>query len=189
LWPVTRAKMWRQIKKDYVLWPLVGGMAGLLLGQGFVAMWLASLTGHVLANVIRNLWTFAVIFCGHFTDQVHVFDPATVPGESKGHWYLRQALGSANISGSTFFHLMTGNLSHQIEHHLFPDIPARRYKDLAPQVREIFLRHGIPYNTGNMARQLLTVAWRIVRYTAPGGQRIMSNLPPVPTGTQQTTAP
>lgn len=186
LWPITRAKMWRQIKKDYVLWPLLGGLAGLLLGHGFWPMWLASLTGHLLANVIRNLWTFVVIFCGHFTDQVHVFDPATVAGESRGHWYLRQALGSANISGGRLFHLMTGNLSHQIEHHLFPDIPARRYQGLAPQVREIFRRHGVPYNTGSMPRQLLTVGWRIVRYTLPGGKRIMSSLPSASVASEQS---
>jgi len=137
----------------------------------------ASLTGHLLANLIRNLWTFVVIFCGHFTDQVHVFDPASVPHESKGHWYLRQALGSANIQGGTFFHLMTGNLSHQIEHHLYPDLPARRYKDIAPQVRAIFKQHGVPYNTGSMTRQLSTVAWRILRHNFPGGQPILSHLP------------
>jgi linoleoyl-CoA desaturase len=177
IWPVTREKMWQQIKKDYVLWPLLGGVAGWLLGHGFWAMLGASLTGHLLANLIRNLWTFMVIFCGHFTDQVHVFDPATVPNESKGHWYLRQALGSANIRGSAFFHLMTGNLSHQIEHHLYPDIPARRYKEMAPHVRAIFERHGVPYNTGSMLRQLATVGWRIARHTFPGGQRILSALP------------
>lgn len=177
LWPITRAKMWRQIKKDYVLWPLLGGLAGMLLGHGFFTAWAASLSGHLLANVIRNLWTFAVIFCGHFTDQVHVFEPESVNGESKGHWYMRQALGSANISGGALFHLMTGNLSHQIEHHLFPDIPARRYKDMAPAVRDIFRRHGVPYNTGGMFRQLATVSWRIVRHTLPGGDRIMTHLP------------
>ena len=40
-------------------------------------------------------------------------------------------LGSANITGGKLFHLMTGNLSHQIEHHLFPDLPARRYPQIA----------------------------------------------------------
>ncbi len=177
IWPTTRAKMWRQIKKDYLLWPLLGGVVGWMLGHGFWAMLGASLTGHLLANLIRNLWTFVVIFCGHFTDQVHVFDPASVPHESKGHWYLRQALGSANIQGGTFFHLMTGNLSHQIEHHLYPDLPARRYKDMAPQVKAIFKQYGVPYNTGGMTKQLATVGWRILRHNFPGGQKILSQLP------------
>ena len=42
---------------------------------------------------------------------------------SRGRWYLRQMLGSANITGGKLFHIMSGNLSHQIEHHLFPDLP------------------------------------------------------------------
>ncbi|RZL11352.1 MAG: acyl-CoA desaturase [Rubrivivax sp.] len=174
LWPAVKAKMGRQIRRDYILWPLLGGLAALALGQGFVAGLVASLLGHVVANVLRNLWTFAVIFCGHFTDQIHTFDPADVVGESKGHWYLRQCLGSANISGGKVFHLLTGNLSHQIEHHLYPDIPARRYAEMAPRVREICQRHGVPYHTGFFGRQMVTVAWRILRHAFPGGQRTLS---------------
>jgi len=176
LWPTVRAKMWRQFKKDYLLWPLAGGLAGLALGTGFVPALLASLAGHVVANVIRNVWTFVVIFCGHFTDQVHTFDPAEAARESKGQWYLRQCLGSANIRGGRWFHLMTGNLSHQIEHHLFPDIPARRYAAMAPRVRDICAMYGVPYNTGSLPRQLATVVWRIVRYSFPGGPRALSSL-------------
>jgi len=144
LWPASRAKMWRQVKKDYLLWPLLGGLAGLALGHGFWAGAGASLLGHVGANVIRNLWTFVTIFCGHFTDQVHTFDPADLPGESKGQWYLRQCLGSANIQGGKVFNFMTGHLSHQIEHHLFPDLPSRRYARVEPRVREVSARHGVP---------------------------------------------
>ena len=48
-------------------------------------------------------------------------------------WYLRQMLGSANISGGPLFHILSGNLSHQIEHHLFPDLPARRYPRSRPR--------------------------------------------------------
>ena len=183
MWPNTRAKMWRQIKKDYVLWPLIGGVAGLVLGTGFWSALGMSLLGHVVANVIRNLWTFVVIFCGHFTDQVYTFDPKDVEGESQGHWYLRQCLGSANISGGRLFHLMTGNLSHQIEHHLFPDIPARRYAQLAPRVREICRKYGVPYHTGSLWRQFGTVVARIVRHTFPGGEHTTSPL--AATGTRR----
>ena len=55
-------------------------------------------------------------------------------------------LGSANISGSRALHLMTGNLSHQIEHHLFPDLPSRRYSEIAPKVRAVFERYDLDYN-------------------------------------------
>ena len=99
-----------------------------------------------------------------------------VQGEHKGHWYLRQILGSSNISGGKLFHIMTGNLSHQIEHHLYPDMPARRYADVAPRVREVCQRHGVPYNTGSLLGQLATVAVRIVRHSFPGGERTLTSL-------------
>ncbi|MBI2732432.1 MAG: acyl-CoA desaturase [Aquabacterium sp.] len=176
LWPRVKAKMWLQIKKDYVLWPLVGSLVSLVFGAGLLKGLLAVLLGNVLANVIRNVWTFVVIFCGHFTAGVHTFDPALVQGEHKGHWYLRQILGSSNIRGGKLFHIMTGNLSHQIEHHLYPDMPARRYAEVAPRVRDICQRHGVPYNTGGLLKQLATVAVRIVRHSFPGGERTLTPL-------------
>jgi fatty acid desaturase len=118
-------------------------------------------------NMTRNLWTFAVIFCGHFPEGVSVFREEDTRDESRGQWYLRQLKGSANIEGGARFHLMTGHLSHQIEHHLFPDVPASRYPEMAPRVREICARYGQSYNTGSFRRQLGTVVGRILRLSLP----------------------
>ena len=63
--------------------------------------------------------------------------------------------------------VLTGNLSHQIEHHLFPDVPACRYAELAPQVRDLCGRYGQRYNTGSMATQFAQVVWRILRHSFP----------------------
>lgn len=179
LWPRARAKMGAQLRKDALWWPLLAAVLGLALG-GLPGAWLTGgtvLIGNAVAGAMRNLWTFVVIFCGHFTDGVHLFPADAVPGEARGHWYLRQVLGSSNLSGGRFFHLMTGNLSHQIEHHLFPDLPARRYAEVAPAVREVCRRHGVPYNTGSLTGQFLTVVRRIVRHSFPGGQHLLSALP------------
>lgn len=176
LWPTVKAKMWMQFKKDYLLWPLIGGLVAWGATIGFVEGFLAVLLGNALANVIRNLWTFVVIFCGHFTEGVHTFDAELVAGEPKGHWYMRQILGSSNLRGGRLFHILTGNLSHQIEHHLYPDMPSRRYAEVAPRVREICQRHGVPYNTGALPVQFLKVAWRIVRHSLPGGQQTLTVL-------------
>ena len=179
LWPRARAKMGRQLRTDGLWWPLLAAALGAWLG-GLGGAWLAGssvLVGNVLAGVIRNVWTFVVIFCGHFTDGVHLFPAQDVASESRGHWYLRQVLGSSNLRGGRWFHLMTGNLSHQIEHHLFPDLPARRYAEVAPAVREVCRRHGVPYNTGSLVGQFFTVARRIVRHSFPGGEHLLSPLP------------
>jgi fatty acid desaturase len=63
--------------------------------------------------------------CGHFPEGVQVFERRSIKDETRGQWYLRQMMGSANVSGSRTMHFMTGNLSHQIEHHLFPDLPSK----------------------------------------------------------------
>jgi linoleoyl-CoA desaturase len=150
------AKILRQWGKDYLFFPLLA----LLIGANALAV----LAGNVLANLIRNLWTFTVIFCGHFTEQAAVFSKESVVGESRGHWYLRQLRGSSNLNGGPLFHILTGNLSHQIEHHLFPDLPARRYATLAVEVREIAERYGQVYNNGSLWRQFATVLKRVWIY-------------------------
>ncbi|MBL3480192.1 acyl-CoA desaturase, partial [Klebsiella pneumoniae] len=86
----------------------------------------------------------------------YTFTRESVEGESRGQWYLRQILGSSNINGSPLLHLMSGNLSHQVEHHLFPDIPANRYAEMAPRVQAVCARYGVQYHTGSFGRQLWT---------------------------------
>lgn len=151
---VKRAK--QHLLKDYLIFPV-------LAGPGFLAV----LLGNLVANIVRNVWASAVIFCGHFTDNVHVFRPEDCKQESRGQWYYRQILGSSNISGGRMFHILSGHLSHQIEHHLFPDLPAHRYAELGPQVEAICARYGIPYNTGSFGKQYWSVLRRLHRFAAP----------------------
>lgn len=171
-WLLVRAKIWRQVRKDYIAWPLVGALAAGLFfqsTQGAIDGALAVMAGNLIGNLMRNVWAWAIIFCGHFTERVYTFKRESIEGETKGQWYLRQILGSSNISGGSVLHLMSGNLSHQVEHHLFPDIPANRYIEMAPKVRAVCAKYGVPYNTGSFAAQLWTVFKRIARYSLPGG--------------------
>jgi fatty acid desaturase len=149
-------KVGSQSLKDYVLWPVLTGPSAPF-----------TLAGNAVANLARNLWSFTIIFCGHFPDGVVTFTREEAADESRGGWYLRQLLGSANIDGGPLFHVMSGNLSHQIEHHLFPDIPAHRYPEMAVEVREICERYGLPYNTGGLVQQFGSVVSKIVRFALP----------------------
>jgi NADPH-dependent stearoyl-CoA 9-desaturase len=152
----TLRKIGRQATRDYVVHPLLSGPSAL-----------TTLTANVTANVVRNLWTHSVIMCGHFPEGVETFAYNSIDGETRGQWYLRQMLGSANISGSRLMHLMTGNLSFQIEHHLFPDLPSNRYQEIAPQVKEVFDRYGLTYTSGPLIRQVAS-AWRkVIRLSLP----------------------
>ena len=150
-------KAGKQMAKDYVLWPLLAG-----------PFFLPVLGANAVANVIRNLWTYMIIFCGHFPDGVRVFTEEEVAGETRGGWYVRQVLGSCNIEGGPLFHILSGNLSHQIEHHVFPDMPSNRYPEVAPRVRALCARYGIPYNSGSLGRQFGTTVRTILRLSLPG---------------------
>ncbi|MGC2376883.1 MAG: acyl-CoA desaturase [Mycobacterium sp.] len=162
IWRKTR----KQMLKDYVAFPLLAGPFA-----PFV------FTGNLSANLIRNVWSYMIIFCGHFPDGTQEFTVEETQGESRGMWYFRQVLGSANLTGGKLFHLLSGNLSHQIEHHLFPDMPAHRYSDIAPQVREICRRYGIPYNSGSLPKQFGTVVRKIVKLALPPTDRGVNTKP------------
>jgi fatty acid desaturase len=125
-----------QIFKDYIFFPLIA-----------VPFFLQVLIGNIVANLIRNLWTSTIIFYGHFPEEVETFSIEECKNESKGHWYYRQMLGSANFQGSELLHTITSNLSFQVEHHLFPDLPALSYAEVSPKVQKIAKELGIPYHT------------------------------------------
>lgn len=152
-------KVVTQFTKDYAATPAVA----MLTGSGKQALY-----GTLTANAVRNVWAHAVIFCGHFPEGTDTFTEEMAEGETRGDWYIRQMIGSANISGSKFMHIMTGNLSHQIEHHLFPDLPSNRYAEVAPKVREICQRYGLNYTTGPLLKQVGSTWGKIFRLALPG---------------------
>lgn len=152
----VRKKATRQVLKDYVFFPVISG-----------PMFLPVFAGNVVANIIRNLWSSAVIFNGHFTEDAETFEPDNTDIETKAEWYLRQIRGSSNFSGTEWLHFMSGNLSHQIEHHLFPDMPANRYKEVAPKIKALCAEYGINYNEANFMRQFWSVWVRLAKCSLP----------------------
>ncbi len=167
-----------QITKDYVVFPLisaaVSGAVETALGRGdrrsFRAPFRSTLTANATANVIRNVWAYAIIFCGHFPDQTYTFSQEETDDEQRGGFYVRQLLGAANIEGSPMFHVASGNLGYQVEHHLYPDMPSTRYAEIAPRVKDICERYGLPYNSGPFLKQLGSVQRTILRLAFPGGK-------------------
>ena len=93
--------------------------------------WRRTLYANLGANLLRNLWAYVVIFCGHFPDGAEKFTAAELENETRREWYLRQMLGSANFHAGPVMAFMSGNLCYQIEHHLFPDLPSNRYAEIA----------------------------------------------------------
>ena len=149
-------KIRRQFTKDYLVHPLLSGPSAP-----------TTLAANFTANLVRNLWTHSVIMCGHFPEGVETFERRSIVGETKGEWYVRQMLGAANISGSKAMHIMSGNLSYQIEHHLFPDLPSNRYQEIAPKVKDIFDRYELTYVTGPLPKQVASAWAKIIRLSLP----------------------
>ena len=169
----------RQIVKDYLAFPaLSSAVSGALAARrdrraGVDAAretFAATAKANFTANIVRNVWAYSIIFCGHFPDQTYTFSQREVAEETRGGWYVRQLLGAANIEGSAPFHFLSGNLSFQVEHHLFPDMPSSRYAEIAPRVRDVCQRYGLPYNTGPFSKQLGSVHRTILRLAFPGGR-------------------
>ncbi|MET3962609.1 fatty acid desaturase [Marmoricola sp. OAE513] len=145
-----------QIFKDYVLYPALSGKE-----------WKGTLKANATANLIRNVWAYLIIFCGHFPDGALHFTEEELEDETRAEWYLRQILGTANIEGGQLFHVMSGNLSYQIEHHLFPDLPSNRYQQIAPRVQELCDKYQIPYSTGPLHRQYGQVLRTVMKLSLP----------------------
>ncbi len=136
------------------------------------------IAGNALANLGRNLWASTIIFCGHFTEGAQTFREEDCENESRGQWYYRQLLGSSNFTGGKWLHIMSGHLSYQVEHHMFPDIPAHRYPEIAPKVQALCEQYEIPYNTGPFSQQFKTVLKRVGRYSLPPEENKLSAFVP-----------
>ena len=70
-------KAGRQLFKDYVAFPALTS-----LSPG--ATYNSTATANVMANVIRNVWSNAVIFCGHFPDGAESSPSATWRARPRG---------------------------------------------------------------------------------------------------------
>lgn len=158
--PAVLRKLGKVTLRDYVVFPALAG-----------PFFLPVLLGNMTANLARNLWAFSIIFCGHFTEEAENYPESAKDTGTRGDWYLRQIRGSSNLEGGKIFHFMTGNLSHHIEHHLFPEVPALRYEEMGPRVRAICEKYGQFYSTGSFGHQYLTVAKRILRLSLPSRKR------------------
>ena len=164
---LTLRKVRRQVTKDYVVHPLLSSPTGSAR---------STLTANVTANLVRNVWSHSIIICGHFPEGVETFELDELDeSETRGEWYLRQMLGSADISGPPLLHLMSGNLSHQIEHHLYPDLPSNRYREIAPTVRALCEKYGLRYHSAPLVEQVASAWHRVFRLSLPNGWLAATN--------------
>ena len=145
-----------QILKDYVLYPALTG-----------PRWKETMTANAGANLMRNVWAYLIIFCGHFPDGALHFTEEELEDETRAEWYLRQIYATANFEGGPLLHLMSGNLGYQIEHHVYPDLPSNRYAEISGRIRELCEKYDLPYTTGPLHRQYGQVLRTVMKLSLP----------------------
>ena len=149
-------KVGKQVGKDYIVFPALAGRN-----------WKHTMGANAVANLIRNYWSYMVIFCGHFPDGAEKFTKEEFDNETQAEWYLRQMLGSANFHAGPLMAFMSGNLCYQIEHHLFPDLPSNRYAEISKRVQALCDKYDLPYTTGSLGRQYMQSFLTIAKLALP----------------------
>ncbi|MDO4686140.1 MAG: fatty acid desaturase [Corynebacterium sp.] len=169
-WKDTAPRFWEavrksrnQVLKDYVLYPA-------LTGPNYVN----TVKANAMANWMRSVWAYLVIFCGHFPDEAETFTKEQFRTETHAEWYLRQMLGSANFKGGKILTILSGNLNYQIEHHLYPDMPSNRLAEVGKKVQKLAEEFDLPYNIDSFPKQLLKVQRTLLKLTLPNNMLVAS---------------
>jgi linoleoyl-CoA desaturase len=128
--------------KNFLFFPL-------LAGPGFLKV----LAGNVAAEVLRDLYSAATIYCGHVGPETASY-PEGTRAHGRGAFYAMQVAATNNFEVSRPLSILCGGLDRQIEHHLFPHLPPNRLREIAPEVRAACERHGVPYRTASWPKTL-----------------------------------
>jgi fatty acid desaturase len=80
-----------------------------------------------------------------------------LPHDSKVDFLRRQVLTSRNIRGGWPMSIFMGGLNHQVEHHLFPNMPRPNLLKAREVVREYCATHDIPYTETTYAQAQVRV--------------------------------
>lgn len=134
-------KFWSQCLLPYGLFNFVV-IPLLFFPLGTTAMWMV-FWNMVLAELFTNIHTFLVVVTNHAGDDVPYFDDRV---ETKAEFYFRQVVGTVNYScGNDVVDILHGFNNYQIEHHLYPDMPMNKYRELQPKVEAVCNKYGVPY--------------------------------------------
>nr|BBL33564.1 fatty acid delta6 desaturase [Gymnachirus melas] len=83
--------------------------------------------------------------------------PMDIDYEKHQDWLTMQLQATCNVEQSAFNDWFSGHLNFQIEHHLFPTMPRHNYHLVAPQVRTLCAKYGIPYQVKTLWRGLADI--------------------------------
>ena len=154
-------------------------------GRNFLPAMIANHVGGI-AGYASVLFLVAI---EHHAGDIEVF-PDPGPDETRDEYYRRQIRGTRNFLRSESFdskierfleeevpfdnrpdfRVFYGGLDTHVEHHLFPDLPPNRQREIAPQVKEIALRHGLPYYETPIGETASTLFKAVTGLSIPVGE-------------------
>jgi len=138
------------------------GAAALL----FFATWVGALTTAVgrgeptLARALAARVAFLCLANGvagalHVQIVLSHFSQPTQRGRNAddgGSFLEAQLAATLNVALPAWADWTFGGLQYQVEHHLFPRLPAHALRGVAPEVRALAKAHGLPYHSASFAR-------------------------------------
>lgn len=133
------------------------------LGTNLAVVFLVLSPGVAVAFIAVQTAVFGLYMGGCFAPN-HKGMPI-LPEKSRADFLSRQILTSRNIAGGRFMTMLMGGLNHQIEHHLFPDMPRPHLRKARLLVKAHCEEQGIAYTeTGLLSSYAI-----IIRYLNAGG--------------------
>eukprot|EP00732_Lithocolla_globosa_P001685 Lithocolla_globosa_v1_NODE_897_length_3115_cov_8.205229.p1 type:complete len:402 gc:universal NODE_897_length_3115_cov_8.205229:1657-2862(+) len=117
-------------------------------------------------SLARGWLTGIIVFATHYGEErlEGTQSVGDVKGKSRQNarqlTFVEQTVRtSRNIQGNSILHFFTGNISYQIEHHLFPQMPRSNLPLIQPQVRDFCRTHQLVYQEATLwecTKHLLT---------------------------------
>ena len=107
-------------------------------------------------RVIESHWFVWVTQMNHIA--------MTIDWDEKLDWPTVQVLGTCNVEGGLFNDWFSGHLNYQVEHHLFPTMPRHNLAKVAPQVREMYRKHGLDYQVKTLGGAVKDVVTSLEEY-------------------------
>ncbi|AEF42903.1 fatty acid desaturase [Hoyosella subflava] len=151
---------------------------------------LPTLLGNHVGGVVGYLAVLFLVIIEHHAGDVEVF-PEPGPDETRDQYYTRQIRATRNFlrndkldsmlqrileeevpfENRPDFRIFYGGLDTHVEHHLFPDLPPNRQREIAPQVKDIALRHGLPYHETPIGDTAALLVQALTGLSVPVGER------------------
>ncbi len=130
--------------KNYILFPFLPG-----------ASYLKVAAGNFFAKLFQNTYLEMILAISHLHKDAYIFEDTD--NETKGEFYLRQVLATVNFDSPSPYDIVYGAINLHIEHHLFPDLPPNRLREVAPKVKAVCEKYRVPYRSGQFLSQFMGV--------------------------------